>query len=91
MNEITRPQEKLRDKLSETRENIADMGHLAKETVQDTYHNLKDKTAEKYGEGKEKLHQYQEGFERTVAESPIKAVCIAAGVGLVLGWLWRRK
>lgn len=89
MNE-NQPQERLRDALAATRGNIADMGHIAKDAVQDKYHELKDKAAEKLGEGKEKLQAYEENLARRVREAPMKSVLIAAGVGLVLGWLWRR-
>ena len=91
MNETGRPQDKFRDKLTETRENIADMGHLAKETVQDKLHELKDRAAESYADGKEKLQDIEKSLARHVRESPMKSVLIAAGVGLVLGVLWRRS
>lgn len=91
MNEAARPQDLLRDKLSETRVNIADMGHLAKETVQDKLHELKERASDSYDDGKQKLHEFEASMARTVRESPMKSVLIAAGVGLVLGVLWRRK
>ena len=91
MNEIPRTQEKLRDKLTETRENIVDMGHLAKEAVQDKFHELKDRAADKYGEGKEKVQEFEETLARRVREAPMKSVLIAAGVGMALGFLWRRS
>ena len=91
MNEIPRTQEKLRDKLTETRENIVDMGHLAKEAVQDKFSELKDRAADKYGEGKEKVQEFEETLARRVREAPMKSVLIAAGVGMALGFLWRRS
>jgi ElaB/YqjD/DUF883 family membrane-anchored ribosome-binding protein len=91
MTEAVRPQDKFRDKLTETRENIADMGHLAKETLQDKLHELKDRAAESYADGKEKLQDIEKSLALRVAESPMKAVLIAAGVGLALGLLWRRS
>lgn len=91
MTDLARPQSKLREKISETRENIADVGHLASETAQDKFHELKDRASEKYDEGKEKLHELEATFEQKVRESPIKSILIAAGVGLALGYLWRRS
>lgn len=82
--------DKLRDKLSETRENIADMGHLAKEAVTDKLHELKDRASVKYDEGKERLREYQDQLTDSVRESPMKSVLIAAGVGLLLG-MWVRR
>ena len=91
MNDASRPQDALRDKFVETRHNIADMGHIAKEAVQDKFHDLKDRASEKLGEGKEKLHELEEGVARRVRSAPMQSVLIAAGVGLVLGFLWRRS
>lgn len=91
MSETINTTEKLRDKVSETRQNIADVGHLSKEAVQDKFHELKDRASGKYDEGKEKLHELEEDFVRRVRASPMKSVLIAAGVGLVLGILWRRR
>lgn len=91
MNESSSSREKLRDKLSETRENIVDMGHLAKEAVQDKFHDLKDRATDQYERGREKVHEWEEGLARTVRSAPMKSVLVAAGVGLVLGFLWRRS
>ena len=90
MHDVTKPHE-LRDKLFETRDNITDVGHLATDAVRDKLHELKDYASTKYGEGKEKVHALEERFASTVRESPMKSVLIAAGVGLVLGCLWRRS
>jgi ElaB/YqjD/DUF883 family membrane-anchored ribosome-binding protein len=41
--------------------------------------------------GKERLQKYEQHFEDYVAEHPVKSVLIAAGTGLVIGWLVTRK
>ena len=81
----------LRDKLSETRHNIAEMGTLAKEAVQEKYQRVKERASEKYEEGKEKLHEFEENLTRKVRNAPMQSVLIAAGVGLVLGFICRRS
>lgn len=91
MIDSNRPQDRLREKVTETRENIADMGHLAKETVQDKVHELKEKAVQGYDDGKEKLRELGTSLVTMVRESPMKSVLIASGIGLVLGVLWRRK
>jgi ElaB/YqjD/DUF883 family membrane-anchored ribosome-binding protein len=35
--------------------------------------------------------EYQENLESYVREQPVKAVLIAAGIGLLVGFLWRRS
>lgn len=91
INDVPRSNEPLRDKLAETRDNIVDMAHIATDSVRDKFHALKDKAAEKYGDGKQKMHELEENLARRVQEAPMKSVLIAAGVGLVLGFLWRRS
>ena len=83
--------ERLRDKMTETRENIVDMGHLAKDAMTEKLHELRETASEKYGEGKEKLHDFEENLVRSVRKSPMKSVLIAAGVGLAIGCLWGRR
>ena len=41
--------------------------------------------------GKERLQKYEQRFEDYVAEHPVKSVLIAAGTGLLVGWLVTRK
>lgn len=90
MNENAMPADRLRDTLTATRGNIADMGHLAKEVIQDKVKDIREMASEKLGEGKEKLEAMEENLARRVREAPMKSVLIATGVGLLLGWLWRR-
>ncbi len=90
MSDMPRSKEKLRDKLTETRDNIADVGHLAKEAATDSFHALRERASTSYDEGKEKLGEYRDQLADTVREAPMKSVLIAAGIGLALGFLWRR-
>lgn len=91
MSDITSIQERFRDKASETRSNLVDMGQLAKEAVQEKLHDLKDGATEKYDSGKAKMNELEESLVRKVREAPMKSLLIAAGVGAVLSFLWRRR
>jgi ElaB/YqjD/DUF883 family membrane-anchored ribosome-binding protein len=91
MNESSTTAHTLHAKMSETRENIADTAHLAKEAVQDKLHDLADRASESYGAGKKKLRSLEDSFLSKVHDGPIKALMIAAGVGLLVGFLVRRK
>ena len=91
MIDSAKPQDRLRDKLTETRDNIADMGHMAKEAVAEKYHELKDRAAEQYEHGKEKVVALEENLANKVRESPMKSVLIAIGLGIGLGFLFRRR
>jgi ElaB/YqjD/DUF883 family membrane-anchored ribosome-binding protein len=91
MSDMPRQKEKIRDKLTDVRDHIADVGHIAKEAVTDSFQSLRDRASTKYDEGKEKLGEYRDHLAETVRESPMKSVLIAAGIGLALGFLWRRS
>ena len=41
--------------------------------------------------GRDKAVQIEHGVEDYVRAQPVKSLLIAAGVGLVLGILWRRR
>ena len=71
-------------KLRDARDNIA-------EAVQDKFQDLKGRAAETYERGKEKLHEWEDSLVQTVRSAPMKSVLIAAGVGLALGFLFRRS
>jgi ElaB/YqjD/DUF883 family membrane-anchored ribosome-binding protein len=46
---------------------------------------------EYFEEGKKKLSSFESQFEKYVSEKPVQSVLIAAGVGVVLGLLWKRR
>jgi len=88
----------IKDKVQEGREKLREMGSAASQQV----NQLKDSAAEYYEQGREKAQEYYEqgrqkameleqNLENYVREQPLKAVMIAAGVGLLLGILWRRS
>lgn len=91
MSDITSIQERFREKAAQTRTNIADMGHLAKEAVQDKLNDLKDRAADKLGDGKAKVQELEESLRHKVQEAPVKSLLIAAGVGIALAFIWRRR
>jgi ElaB/YqjD/DUF883 family membrane-anchored ribosome-binding protein len=67
------------------------MGHLAKEAVQEKLHDYAERASAGYGAGKEKLHALEKSVVDRVQNSPIKALLIAGGLGLLLGFLVRRN
>jgi len=81
----------IRDKVVETRDNIADIGHLAKDAVRDKLHDYSDRVAARYTDGKAKLSALEADLAHRVTESPMTSVLLAAGAGLLLCILWRRR
>lgn len=87
----SRTTDALNAKAAETRDNLTEMGHKAKQAVQDKFHHLADRAQEQYSAGKERLQAWEENVAERVQEAPMKSLLIAAGVGVLLGFLLRRS
>jgi ElaB/YqjD/DUF883 family membrane-anchored ribosome-binding protein len=88
----------IKDKAQEAKEKLREMGSAAseqvnqlKESASEYYQQGREKAAEYYEQGRQKAMELEENLENYVREQPLKAVMIAAGVGLLLGILWRRS
>jgi len=42
-------------------------------------------------EGRERAQEWEQSIETYVQEKPIQSILIAAGVGILLGILWKRS
>ena len=74
----------LRDKASEVVSNV-------KEKATEQYENLRDTAEDYYERGREKAQEWQQSLEEYVQDQPIKALLIAAGVGMLLGIIWKKS
>jgi ElaB/YqjD/DUF883 family membrane-anchored ribosome-binding protein len=70
--------------------NLREMGQQVKETAHEQFQNLRQTASDYYEHGREKAVELEHGFENYVRERPVKSVLIAAGIGLALGFIWRR-
>jgi ElaB/YqjD/DUF883 family membrane-anchored ribosome-binding protein len=96
------PTDQLRDKASEVGQNIRDIGGQVRDIANDKYGQVRDAANEKYGQikdqavgyynqGRESAQQWEQSIEDYVQEKPLQAIAMAAGVGLLLGLLWKRS
>lgn len=69
------------------RETAGELKQRASETVED----LRSRASDKLDEGREKLGDVQQGLEHFIEQQPMKSVLLAAGLGLLIGILWRRS
>ncbi|HEV8604173.1 MAG TPA: hypothetical protein VGQ99_02330 [Tepidisphaeraceae bacterium] len=88
----------IKDKAQEAKEKLREMGSAAseqvnqlKESANEYYQQGREKAQEYYEQGRQKAMEMEQNLEAYVREQPLKAVMIAAGVGLLLGILWRRS
>ena|ERR1700678_1577947 len=85
------PTEELREKAHEVSQNLRDIGHTARSAAQEQVGHLRDSAKEYYEQGRHKAEDFEHNIETYVQEKPVQALLVAAGVGLVLGLLWRRS
>jgi len=72
-------------------DNLRDLGGQVREAAREKYSQLSDQAHEYYDQGRQKAHEWEEGIESYIKEKPLQSVLIAAGVGVVLGLLWKRS
>lgn len=68
-----------------------DMGNQAREAAREQYDRLRHTAEDYYEQGRQRAMEWEQGLENYVQEQPIKALAIAAGVGLLVGILWKRS
>jgi ElaB/YqjD/DUF883 family membrane-anchored ribosome-binding protein len=77
--------------VSQLRDKAADMAGNIRDKASEQYEHLRDTAGEYYEQGRRKAQEWQHGLEEYVQEQPIKSLLIAAGVGMLLGILWKRS
>ena len=71
-------------------ENLRDIGSQVRDTATQQYDQLREQAGDYYEQGRQRALEMEQTLEQYVQEKPIQALLIAAGIGAVLGWLWKR-
>ena len=72
-------------------QDIQELGGMAREMAREKVEQLRASASEYCEEGRDKVQEVERSFEQFVGQHPLKAVLIAAGVGMLLGGLWMRR
>jgi ElaB/YqjD/DUF883 family membrane-anchored ribosome-binding protein len=81
----------LSEKATQVSQNIREMGQQARDVATEKYDQLRGQAEEYYEQGREKAVEWEQSLEAYVHEKPLQSLLIAAGVGVVLGLLWKRS
>ena len=84
------PQSSIGQTATQVGQGIRDMGSQVRDMASEKYNTLREQAANYYEQGRERAQEWEQSFESYVKEKPIQAVLIAAGVGVLLGLLWKR-
>jgi ElaB/YqjD/DUF883 family membrane-anchored ribosome-binding protein len=83
--------DQLKDSAQQVTQNLRSMGSQARDAANEKFNALKQQANEYYDQGRERAQEWEQGLEQYVQDKPIQSLLIAAGVGLVLGILWKRS
>jgi len=81
----------LTDKAAEVGQNLRDLGGQVRDQAREKYEQFSGQAREYYDQGREMAQQWEQSLESYVQEKPIQSLLIAAGVGMLLGILWKRS
>lgn len=73
------------------KEDVVKLGRITRDMAQETVGHLKENANEYYHQGMEKAQHWEKDLEGRIQKNPLKAVLIAAGIGLVVGAIWKKR
>ncbi len=80
-----------REKVTNLGHDVQELGKVTKEVMGDTVGMIRDNASEYYQQGMKKAQSLEKSLETKIKENPLQALLIAAGVGFVLGAVWKRR
>jgi ElaB/YqjD/DUF883 family membrane-anchored ribosome-binding protein len=83
--------EQLKDKASAVGQSIRDVGGNIRDAANEQYENVRDQASQYYEQGRQKAEEWEHGVEQYIQEKPVQALLIAAGVGMLVGLLWKSR
>ncbi|HEX4052979.1 MAG TPA: hypothetical protein VHX86_01815 [Tepidisphaeraceae bacterium] len=81
----------LKHKAAEVGKNIREMGGQIGDAAREQYEGFRDRASDYFDQGRKKARKWEHGVENYIQEKPVHALLWAAGVGMLLGLLWRRR
>jgi ElaB/YqjD/DUF883 family membrane-anchored ribosome-binding protein len=90
MGEANEGQAGLGETATQVGQNLREMGTQVRDIAAEKYNDLRDQATNYYEQGRQRATEWEQGVESYVKEKPIQSVLIAAGVGVLLGLLWKR-
>jgi len=81
----------LRETAQQVQENLRNLGSQVRDTATQQYGQLRDQASQYYEQGRQRATEMEQSLEQYVHEKPIQSLLIAAGVGMLLGVLWKRS
>jgi ElaB/YqjD/DUF883 family membrane-anchored ribosome-binding protein len=80
-----------KDTANQVSQTLRDAGAQVRDAAQEKMRDVRDHANEYYEQGRDRAMEWEQGLESYVKEKPLQSLMIAAGVGVILGLLWKRR
>jgi ElaB/YqjD/DUF883 family membrane-anchored ribosome-binding protein len=81
----------MRDTASHVSKTVRDAGSQLRDAASEKIGQLRDHASDYYEQGRQRAQEWEQGLEEYIREKPIQSLLIAAGVGMLLGIIWKRS
>lgn len=83
--------DEFREKGAELKQNLQEIGSLAWKIVREKLQQLRQSETQHDSSGRESAERVDDGLTSRIRQKPLQSMLVAAGLGLVVGILWRRR
>lgn len=91
LKEFSKHTSQLREQAVNLGHDVQELGKITKEIAQDTMGLLSENATGYYNQGMKKAQKWEEGLEEAIRRKPLQSLFIAAGIGAILGAVWRSR
>ena len=91
LKEFSKHTTQLREKAAVLGHDVQELGKITKDLAQDTMGLLSENATGYYQQGMQQARKWEEGLEGRIRKNPIQSLLIAAGVGVILGAIWKSR
>ncbi len=89
--DLSKHSSEFRKTASEIGEDIQELSKLSKDIAADAVGVVGENAANYYKQGLKEAEKWEKKLEQQIKTNPVPAVLIAAGIGLILGALWKSR
>ena len=72
-------------------EHLGEAAQAAKQAARAGIETIKEGAVDYYEEGKRRIESFETTLRKRVQSEPIKSLVVAAAIGIVCGWIWKRR
>ena len=83
--------DRLGKKARKVKKDLEQMGGTAKDIAEEQLEQVGEIASEFYEQGRDKVHGVACACEQFIRDRPVRSVLIAAGIGWLLGQVWKRR